>query len=163
MAGYSNTTRVVVALGASNTAGYGVGAEYAYPKCIERLLRKRQIAAEVINSGVSGNTTGEMLARLERDVPAGTCVVLFQPGSNDERRGIPVRVRERNIATITARLGKRGILVIRVAPAFETARLGNLQRDGIHYTKAGHALIARLLVDEVARALGFGDLPRSRS
>jgi acyl-CoA thioesterase-1 len=73
MASYSNATRLIVALGASNTAGYGVGAEYAYPKCIERLLRKRHIAAEVVNSGVSGNTTGEMLARLERVVPAGTC------------------------------------------------------------------------------------------
>ena len=72
-------------------------------------------------------------------------------------------VRERNIATITERLRQRGIVVIRVAAAFETARLGNLQLDGIHYTKTGHALIARLLVDEVATALDSGPLPGSRS
>jgi acyl-CoA thioesterase-1 len=156
MASDSNTTPLVVALGASNTAGYGVGVEHAYPACIERLLRERKIAVEVINSGVSGNTTGEMLVRLDRDIPAGTCVVLFQPGSNDERLGIPGSVRERNIATITERLRQREIVVIRVAAAFEAARLGNLQPDGIHYTKAGHALIARLLVEAVAAALGSG-------
>jgi acyl-CoA thioesterase-1 len=123
------------------------------------LLRKRHLAVEVINSGVSGDTTGEMLARLDRDVPAGTCVVLFQPGSNDERRGIPKAVRERNISSITARLRQREIVVIRVAVAFEAARQGNLQPDGIHYTKVGHALIARLLVDEVATALGSAVCP----
>jgi len=155
VASNSSPTKRVVALGASNTAGYGVGAEYAYPKCIAMLLRQREIDIEVINSGVSGNTTSEMLARLDRDVPAGTNVVLFQPGSNDDRRGIPVTVKEGNIATITERLRQRDIVVIRVAAAFEAVRPGNLQPDGIHYTKVGHALIARLLVDEVAKALGF--------
>jgi len=86
-------------------------------------------------------------------VPAGTCVVLFQPGSNDERSGISVAVRERNIATITARLRQREIVVIRVAAAFEAARQGNLQPDGIHYTQTGHALIAKLLADKVATVL----------
>jgi acyl-CoA thioesterase I len=155
MASFSSSTQLIVALGASNTAGYGVGVEHAYPACIERLLRQREINVEVINSGVSGNTTGDMLFRLDQDVPAGTNLVLLQPGSNDERLGVSAAVREGNIETITERLRRREITVIRVAAAFDAARLGNLQPDGIHYTKAGHALIARLLADEVATALGF--------
>jgi lysophospholipase L1-like esterase len=53
-------------------------------------------------------------------------------------------------------------VVIRVAAAFEAARPENLQPDGIHYTKEGHALIARLLADEVATALVSGSRPPSR-
>lgn len=145
---------LVVALGASNTAGYGVGEVNAYPAALERLLRSRGLAVQVVNAGVSGHTTGQMLARFDASVPPETLVVLFQPGSNDARTGLPPEVRERNIATIQARLRARDIRVIRVAAAFEAARVGNLQADGIHYTKAGHARIAELLVDEVEAALG---------
>ena len=105
------------------------------------------------NAGISGNTTGEMLARLDQAVPSGTRVVILQPGSNDARLGLSETVRERNIATIQAILDSRGIPVVRVAAAFEIARVGNLQPDGIHYTAAGHAVIASLLVDQVAAML----------
>lgn len=149
----SDRLPLIVALGASNTAGYGVGADNAYPAQIECLLQARGIASSVSNAGISGNTTGEMLARLDEAVPPGTRVVLLQPGSNDERRGIPEAERERNIQAMTARLRARGIGVIRVAAAFAAVPPGNLQPDGIHYTEVGHALIARLLVDEVAAAL----------
>ena len=143
----------VVALGASNTAGHGVGVDNAYPAVIERLLRARGLDVRVENAGISGNTTGEMLTRLDASVPHGTRVVLFQPGSNDARRGVDGAVRERNIATLQDSLKARGVRVIRVAAAFECARPGNLQADGIHFTEAGHELIARYLVEQVAEAL----------
>ena len=133
---------VVVALGASNTAGYGVGREAAYPACIERLLRSRGLDVSLRTAGIAGDTTAGMLARLERDVPAATRVVLFQPGGNDARLGVPEAERERNIVAIQNRLGARGIAVIRVAAAFEAARAGNLQTDGVHFTPDGHAAIA---------------------
>lgn len=145
---------LVVALGASNTAGHGVGAALAYPAVLERLLKERGIKVRVRNAGISGETTGKMLARLDVSVPAGTRVVLFQPGSNDQRLGLPDAVREANIAIITARLTARGIAVIRVAAAFAAARSGNLQSDGIHYTAAGHEQIASLLVDAVSAEFG---------
>lgn len=147
--------RLIVALGASNTAGYGVGAALAYPAVVERLLRDRGTAIEVKNAGICGNTTTAMLARLDRDVPEGTQVVLFQPGSNDERRGLGTVVREHNIGLIQDRLAARGIAVVRVAAAFEAARAGNLQADGIHFTERGHALVAELLIDRVWGALGL--------
>lgn len=143
----------VVALGASNTAGYGVDRDDAYPAVVERLLRGRGIAVTVDNAGISGNTTGEMAARLDTAVPVGTRVVIFQPGSNDARRGLPEAVREANVASISARLQARGIAVVRVAAAFAAASPDNLQPDGIHFTPTGHAQIASFIVDEVATAL----------
>jgi acyl-CoA thioesterase I len=146
---------LIVALGASNTAGDGVGAGLAYPAVIERLLLARGIDARVMNAGVSGNTTSQMLARLGTAVPDGTKLVLFQPGSNDARLGIPETERERNISIIQDTLVARGVAIVRVAAAFETARSepGNLQPDGVHYTVAGHALIGRLLAGRVAEIL----------
>ncbi len=145
---------LIVALGASNTAGYGVGLDMAYPAVVERLLRSRSINASIANAGVPGDTTAQMLERLDRDVPAGTCLVMFQPGSNDARLGTSDAVRERNIAAIQNALCARGIEVVRVARAFELARPGNLQPDGIHYTTRGHEQIAYHLIEDVIRALG---------
>jgi hypothetical protein len=108
---------------------------------------------EVHNCGVSGEPTGAMLERLERDVPAGTALVLFHPGSNDGRLGFGADVRERNIMAVHNRLAARGILVLRVGNAFETARPGHLQGDGIHLTAAGHVRVAEALLDGVVAAL----------
>ncbi len=149
----------IAALGASNTAGYGVERDQAYPAALEKLLLARGLDVRIYNAGISGNTTGEMLARLDEAVPPGIRVVLFQPGSNDARRGIPDIERERNIRTITERLAARGIPVVRVAAAFAAARVAHLQTDGVHFTRAGHAMIGELLVDPVAGALSSRDEP----
>src|SRR5262249_27251041 len=120
----------ITALGASNTAGYGVGSENAYPAALEHLLRGLGHDVVVHNAGISGNTTAQMLARLDTAVPSETRIMLFQPGSNDARLGISEAVREHNILTITRILNARGIQVVRVAAAFEAARHhNNLQDD----------------------------------
>lgn len=147
----------IVALGASNTAGYGVGSDQAYPAVLERQLRERGIEAQVRNAGVSGQTTAEMMARMDRDIPEGVALVVFQPGSNDVRRGLGEAVRERNVEIIQERLRARGIPVVRVAAAFEAVRDGNLQPDGIHYTARGHEMIAAHIIEEVVQLLGRSD------
>jgi acyl-CoA thioesterase-1 len=144
---------LIVALGASNTAGFGVETNEAYPAVIERLLRERGIDATVVNAGISGDPTSGMLARLDRDIPPDTRLVLFQPGSNDLRLGLGEAVRERNIQAIQTTLAQRGIAVLRVAAAFKAARSGNLQDDGIHYTALGHEAIATQLIEEVMAGL----------
>ena len=55
----------IVALGASNTEGFGVSTWEAYPVRLQALLKARGIDAEVINAGQSGDTTAGMLARLD--------------------------------------------------------------------------------------------------
>ena len=143
----------VVALGASNTAGFGVGAGNAYPAQLERILRARGVNVSVRNSGVSGNTTSDMLERLDNAVPAGTKVVLFHAGGNDFRRGVSESQRSSNIAAINKRLAARGIRVIDVSGAFLAARPGNLLSDGIHLTVEGHKKFAAGVVEQVVSAL----------
>jgi acyl-CoA thioesterase-1 len=148
----------VVCLGASNTAGKGLSQQEAYPAQLESMLRARHYDGRVANAGVSGETTWGMLNRLETAVPAGTRVVILQPGGNDERHGV-ASWRDANISQILARLRSRQITVIML----ENQVIGAIRRqgygsDGQHLTAEGYRLLASQLLPEVAAALR---LPRS--
>ena len=69
----------VVCLGASNTRGMGMANEAAYPVQLEAMLRAKGYRGRVLNSGISGDTTAGMLARLDSAVPPDTRVVILQP------------------------------------------------------------------------------------
>ncbi len=135
----------IVAIGASNTAGKGVGASEAFPAQLEAMLRAKGRTIRVTNAGISGDTTGGMLARLSGDVPAGTKIVILQFGGNDARRGLTGR--EGNIAQIKGQLSARGIRYIE-ADGFVGAALqsGLRQPDGQHLTVEGHHQVAAALL-----------------
>jgi lysophospholipase L1-like esterase len=82
----------IVAIGASNTSGFGVGEQNAYPAQLQALLRKKGIDAHVTNAGVLGDVTAGMLGRLDAAVPKGTDIVILQPGANDLRFSAPSRL-----------------------------------------------------------------------
>jgi acyl-CoA thioesterase-1 len=150
----------IVALGASNTEGMGRGRtnmgvprSQAYPAQLERLLRARGYDAQVVNAGVAGDTTGGMLARLATAVPAGTRIVILQPGGNDARRGIDGSTRAANIAAIRRQLAARNIRVImleRFGAGIGQHRLA----DGQHFSASGHAAVASRLLPQVIAAAG---------
>ena len=145
----------VVCLGASNTDGKGVSRQEAYPAQLEAMLRARHYDGRVANAGVSGDTTWGMLNRLETAVPAGTQVVILQPGGNDERRGV-ASWRDANISQIVERLRARRITVIML----ENQVIGAIRRqgygsDGQHLTAEGYRLLAAQLLPEAAAALGL--------
>src|SRR6478735_8229930 len=75
----------IVAIGASNTQGWYVGNQGAYPAKLQALLKAKGIDAQVINAGVPFDTTAGMLKRIDSDVPTGTDIVILQPGANDRR------------------------------------------------------------------------------
>ncbi|WP_298885298.1 GDSL-type esterase/lipase family protein [uncultured Bradyrhizobium sp.] len=137
----------VVALGASNTFGKGVSRSQAYPAQLETLLRTRGLNVRVINAGINGDTTGGMLARLDRVVPKGTGVVILQPGGNDRRK-----LAADNTPEIQSRLSAMGIKVVMLP----NGMLHGLphQPDGQHLTPEGYHMLAEQLAGEVAAALG---------
>jgi acyl-CoA thioesterase-1 len=137
----------VVALGASNTFGKGVSRGQAYPAQLEALLRARGLSVRVINAGINGDTTGGMLARLDRVVPKGTGVVILQPGGNDRRK-----LAADNTPAIQSRLGAMGIKVV-MLPNDMLHGLPH-QPDRQHFTPEGYHMLAEELVAQVATALG---------
>ena len=102
----------IVAIGASNTHGWYVGNQGAYPAQLQALLRAKGIDAQVTNAGVPFETTGMMLRRIDRDVPDGTDIVILEPGGNDRRFFVPPEWRAANIAEMERRLKARSISVI---------------------------------------------------
>lgn len=142
---------VVVAIGASNTSGFGVGAAASYPARLEDLLRRCGLDVRVANAGVSFETTAGMLARVDRDVPDGTRAVILQPGGNDRRFFVSHKQRSANVAAMKARLAARGIPSLVYDPAFPPEAY---QWDRIHLTAERHALIASELAPRIAALLG---------
>jgi acyl-CoA thioesterase-1 len=138
----------IVAIGASNTSGFGVGAQAAYPAQLAVLLRKKGIAARVTNAGVNGDTTASMLRRLDSAVPKGTNIVILQPGGNDLRFGFSREQRAANVAAMVKRLRARNIRVLVYDP--ETIPADFYQWDHIHFNAAAHAKIAAKLAGEIA-------------
>jgi acyl-CoA thioesterase-1 len=102
----------IVAIGASNTHGWYVGNQGAYPAQLEALLRAKGIDAQVTNAGVPFETTGMMLRRIDKDVPNGTDIVILEPGGNDRRFFVSREQRAANIAEMERRLQARSISVI---------------------------------------------------
>jgi acyl-CoA thioesterase I len=102
----------IVALGDSLTAGYRIAAADAFPVKLERALRAKGHAVEVVNAGVSGDTAAGGLARLDWAVPAGTEAVIVELGANDALRGVDPELTRRALDEILRRLKARGILVL---------------------------------------------------
>jgi acyl-CoA thioesterase I len=137
----------IVAIGASNTWGLGVGWNSAYPAVLQTLLRQKGIDAHVTNSGVLLDRTGSMLRRLDADVPEGTHIVILQPGANDLRFFGTKEQRAANIAAMVNRLLARGIRVI----VYDADPLppDAYQWDRIHFNAEAHAKIAARLADQI--------------
>jgi acyl-CoA thioesterase-1 len=140
----------VVALGASQTAGKGLSPNQAFPAQLETMLHAKGFNVRVVNAGISGDTTGGMLSRLDQVTRASTKVVVLQPGGNDERKGSGSE-RSSNISEIERRLHARGIKVIML----ENGIFRGLpkQPDGQHLTPEGYHAVAAHLLPQVISAL----------
>lgn len=103
---------VLVLLGDSLTAGYGLPAEEAFPAQLERALAARGLDVEIRNAGVSGDTSAGGLARLDWAVGPDADAVVVELGANDALRGVDPAETERNLDAILRRLTERGLKVL---------------------------------------------------
>jgi acyl-CoA thioesterase-1 len=147
----------IVALGASNTEGKGVSSSEAWPARLESMLQAKGRNVHVVNAGISGDTTGGELARLDSSVPEGTRIVILNFGRNDFSRGrrgtrMPLSPEERqaNMGRIIAELHRRHIRTIVADGIIDQARAaGMVQPDHIHLTAEGHQWVANRLIGSV--------------
>lgn len=102
----------IVAFGDSNTAGFGVSTPHKYPAQLERVLQARGHDVEVINAGVSGDTTAGALRRFNEAFPEDTDIAIVFLGRNDMRFGLSMETTRRNLDAIVGRLRARGVEVI---------------------------------------------------
>jgi acyl-CoA thioesterase-1 len=103
---------VVVALGDSLTAGFGVAVEEAWPALLEARLRREGYSYRVVNAGVSGDTTAGGLRRVDWVLRSRPQVAVVALGANDGLRGLDTHAMERNLLGIVERLRAGGARVL---------------------------------------------------
>jgi acyl-CoA thioesterase I len=104
----------VVFLGDSLTAGYGLAEEQAFPALLGELLAADGHPIEVVNAGVSGDTSAGGLARLGWILRQNPDVVMVELGPNDGLRGQPLAATESNLREIVQRCRAAGARVLLV-------------------------------------------------
>lgn len=102
----------IVAFGDSLTAGLGVSPDQSYPAQLQRRLREAGYPHEVINAGVSGDTTTGGLRRLDWILKSRPSMVILELGANDGLRGQPLSLMASNLAKIIDGLQQAGVEVV---------------------------------------------------
>ena len=102
----------MVVLGDSLSAGLGLPASAAFPAQLQKSLEAKGIAVEMINAGVSGDTSSGGRDRLDWSVPEGTEAVILELGANDALRGLDPKITRSALSDILARLKARKIAVL---------------------------------------------------
>ena len=174
----------IVAFGDSISEGYGVQTGSSFPDQLQRKLDERGFAYQVVNLGVSGDTTTGGLGRLDYALSLKPAIVILELGGNDGLRGIPVSSTKANLDKMIQAFRDSGASVVLAGMTlppnygpdyirqFEAAykdlankyhltlipflmedilaqyktRPGLMQRDGIHPTAEGHAIIAETVL-----------------
>jgi acyl-CoA thioesterase-1 len=102
----------ILALGDSLTSGFMLPAAQSFPAQLERALNAKGYNVEVINAGVSGDTTTAALERFEWAVPDGIDAAIVELGANDALRGLDPALAHRNLDAIITRLKARGAEIL---------------------------------------------------
>jgi acyl-CoA thioesterase-1 len=102
----------VVVFGDSLTAGLGLAPNEAYPARLQAILAGEGVAAEVVNAGVSGDTTADGLERLDWTMADHPDAVLVELGANDALRGIDPKLTYANLDRILGKLKASGAKVM---------------------------------------------------
>ena len=102
----------IVMLGDSLTAGLGLPVDRAYPAVIQQRLNDEGLNYEVVNAGVSGDTSAGGLSRLDWALQGDVRLLVVALGGNDALRGLTPDQLKNNLGEIIRRAQARGITVI---------------------------------------------------
>lgn len=103
----------IVVLGDSLTAGYGLLEPQAFPALLQAKLNQDGYKWDVVNAGISGDTSAAGLQRVEWALGQGDVrIVILGLGANDGLRGLPVSEMKKNLAGIIEAAQARGAAVL---------------------------------------------------
>jgi acyl-CoA thioesterase I len=109
----ANKTLRILCYGDSLTAGYGLDREKAFPAQLEKVLREKGHSVEIVNAGVSGDTSRQALSRIDWSLRRGGPfdVVLLGIGANDGLRRNDVNQMRENIEKMIQKFRDAGLKV----------------------------------------------------
>jgi acyl-CoA thioesterase I len=131
--------RTIVFLGTSLTAGLGLDPDSAYPQQIQRKIDASGLPYQVVNAGVSGETTAGLLRRLDWVLKQPADVIVIETGANDGLRGLPVTATRSTLGNALDRIRKdRPDATVMLVQMEAPPNLGQ------EYTSAFHAMFPEL-------------------
>src|SRR4051812_37432489 len=127
--------KTVLIVGTSLTAGLGLDPEEAYPALLQRKADSLGLHVEIVNAGLSGETSAGALRRMDWLLKGPADVVIIETGANDGLRGLDVDSTRANLRAI---LGK--VKAARPAARILLAQMEAPPNLGAKYTSAFHAM-----------------------
>jgi len=156
--------RTILFVGTSLTAGFGLEPDSAYPNLIQRKIDSAGMAFDVVNAGVSGETSSGLLDRLDWLLRGSFDVMVLETGANDGLRGLPPATLSSNLdAALTRIKAKRPearVVLIQMEALPNLGRAYAAQFHAVYPTisqKHGVPLLPFLLTD----VAGHGSLNQS--
>lgn len=138
----------IVFLGDSLTAGLGLPADQSFPSLIGKKLKERGLDYEVVNAGVSGDTSAGGVRRLDWSLDGDVRVLVVALGGNDGLRGLPPGDLKKNLAAILDRAREKKIAVI-------LAGMEAPPNNGADYTREFRAVYEQLAAEYKVRLIPF--------
>jgi acyl-CoA thioesterase-1 len=145
----------IVALGDSLTAGYGLLEMQAYPSLLQEKLHQDGYAWDVVNAGISGDTSAAGLQRLDWALQQPDVrILIVELGANDGLRGLPVAEMKKNLAAIIERAQERRIAVMLLGmeapPNFGPEYAGAFRQAFRDLSRDYHVAFIPFMLDKVA-------------
>jgi acyl-CoA thioesterase-1 len=129
---------VILILGDSLSAGYGVSVDATWVALLQQRLAKQGYGYRVVNASVSGETTGGARARLPRALEVHKpALVIIELGGNDGLRGLPLKQVRTNFDSMLDQTRAAGAQAVLVAMRIPT-------NYGPAYTTQFHAIYGEL-------------------
>jgi acyl-CoA thioesterase-1 len=101
-----------VFLGDSLTAGLGLDQSQSFPALIGQRLASEGYDYEIVNAGVSGDTSAGGLRRLDWSLDGDVKVLVVALGANDGLRGLSPGELKKNLAAVLERAAAKGVTVV---------------------------------------------------
>lgn len=130
----------VVFLGDSISAGLHLPAEEAFPAVLQRMFEQRGVPFELINAGISGDTSSGGLRRTDWILRQKPDVVVLELGANDGLRGLPIMPMEENLRAIIRKVRAQNVPVLLLGMRLPTSH-------GPAYNQSFEEAYARLASD----------------
>jgi acyl-CoA thioesterase-1 len=135
-------------LGTSLTAGYGLDPDSAYPAVVQRLIDSAGLDYEVVNAGVSGESSAGALRRIDWVLRGEPAVLVIETGANDGLRGQDPDSIRANIQAMVDRAREKSpgtVIVLASMEAMPNLGAGYIRRFRAIYPALANANRVSLL------------------
>jgi acyl-CoA thioesterase I len=152
----AQSSKTILFLGDSLTAGYGIDEVQAYPALIQTMLDAQGKGYKVVNAGLSGETSAGGLRRINWLLRSEVDVLVLALGANDGLRGIDLAVTRQNLQSIIDRVREKNpqvkviIAGMQVPPNLGTAYTTDFRNIFPVLARQNNAVLIPFLLEDVA-------------